>query len=268
MDLWLAALIILGAAALSAGAMLLVRRRAPEGTYVRDAVPAGAVYTVVGTAYMVIVAFVFFIAFESYHAAKADAHEEATATLGMFHLASSFGPKGTEQLQKQTICYAREVISTGWPAMREGTGTPAVEARVTALERTAARMPMQGERQIAAYDHWSGLNDERRGGRQGRISEAEPLVPPLIWMVIILGGVVAIGTVCLFADPKEARFPQAAMIASVALLVASALILVRFLDTPYEDRSGSIKPTEMARVLALMEEAHQRHEPRRAIRCA
>ena len=32
-------------------------------------------YTVVGTAYMVIVAFVFFIAFESYGGAKADAEE-------------------------------------------------------------------------------------------------------------------------------------------------------------------------------------------------
>jgi hypothetical protein len=264
MDLWLAALVILVAAALSAGAMLLVRRRAPEGTYVRDAVPAGAVYTVVGTAYMVIVAFVFFIAFESYHAAKSDAHDEATAMLGMFHLASLFSPEAAEQLEEQTICYAREVISTGWPAMRQGTGSPAVEARIAALERTAGRIPVRGEQQQAAYDHWFGLSEERRRGRQGRIAAAEPLVPPLIWMVIILGGVVVIGTVCLFADPKEARFPQAAMIASVALLVASALILVRFLDTPYEDRNGSIKPTAMARALALMEAEYQGRDP---VRC-
>ena len=134
---WLAALIILGAAAVSAAGMLIVRPRAPEGTYFEDPIPAGAVYTVAGTAYMVIVAFVFFIAFESYGGAKADAEEEATATLAMFHAAGPFSPEATALLQGQVVCYAREVISDGWPAMRDGHGSPVVDARVTALEESA-----------------------------------------------------------------------------------------------------------------------------------
>jgi hypothetical protein len=88
MEPWLAALIILGVAVLSAAGMLIVRRRAPAGTFFNDPIPGGAVYTVVGTAYMVILAFVFFIAFESYGGAKADAEEEATAALAMFHAGS------------------------------------------------------------------------------------------------------------------------------------------------------------------------------------
>ena len=78
MEPWLAALIIVGAAALSAAGMLLVRRRAPAGTFFKDPIPGGAVYTVAGTAYMVILAFVFFIAFESYGGAKADAQGSGT----------------------------------------------------------------------------------------------------------------------------------------------------------------------------------------------
>ena len=100
--------------------MLIVRPRAPEGTYFKDPIPAGAVYTVAGTAYMVILAFVFFIAFESYGGAKADAEEEATATLAMFHAAGPSTRRNRSELQGQIICYAREVISDGWPAMREG----------------------------------------------------------------------------------------------------------------------------------------------------
>jgi hypothetical protein len=50
MEPWLAALIIVGAAALSAAGMLLVRRRAPAGTFFNDPIPACAVYTVAGTA--------------------------------------------------------------------------------------------------------------------------------------------------------------------------------------------------------------------------
>lgn len=257
MDLWFAVLVILGAAAVSAAGMLLLRRRAPEGTYLKDPIPAAAVYTVVGTAYMVIVAFVFFVAFESYGGAKSDAEEEATATLAMFHAVLPFRPTVRAELQGQVICYAREVIADEWGAMRDGATSPVVDARVTALEESAARITLEGEKQLAAYDHWFALNEERRKGRQGRIAQASGLVPPVLWLILIVGAVVVIAAVGLFADPREARFTQAALIAAVAVIVASGLLLVGFLDRPYEDKSGSIKPTAMMRTLAQMHREHQ-----------
>jgi hypothetical protein len=267
MDPWLAALIIVCAAALSAVGMLLVRRRAPPGTFFNDPIPAAAVYTVAGTAYMVIVAFVFFIAFESYGGAKADAEEEATATLAMFHAAGPFGPAARAELQEQMICYAREVISDGWPQMQRGGGSRLVDARVVAIEEAAERVPVTDAKQAAAFDHWFALNEERRQGRQGRIGEAEGLVPSIVWLILIIGAVVAIGSVCLFADPEERAFTQAGLIAAVAIIVVSGLVLVRFLDKPYEDTSGSIKPTAMTRTLEQMDNDHrERGYP--VVRCA
>ena len=267
MEPWLAALIILGVAALSAAGMLLVRRRAPAGTFFKDPIPGGAVYTVAGTAYMVILAFVFFIAFESYGGAKADAEEEATATLAMFHAALPFGPAARAELQGQMICYAREVISDGWPAMREGGGSSVVDARVAAMEESAEQIPVNDPKQAAAFEHWFALNEERRQGRQGRIGEAEGLVPPVVWLILIIGAVVVIASVALFADREEAAVPQAALAAGIAIIVASGLVLVRFLDKPYEDKSGSIKPTAMERTLVSMEREH-RERGGAVIRCA
>jgi Protein of unknown function (DUF4239) len=268
MDLWLAALIILGAAAVSAVGMLILRRWAPEGTYFKDPIPAGAVYTVAGTAYMVIVAFVFFVAFESYHAAKTDAQDEATATLAMFHAVGPFSPETRARLQRQVICYAREVISRGWPAMREGKDSPVVDARVRALEETAERTPISGAKQLAAYEEWFALNEERRRGRQGRIAEAEGLVPPVVWLILIIGAVVVIATVGFFADVRETPVTQAAMIAAVAIIVVSGLVLVRFLDNPYEDKSGSIKPTAMTRTLEQMQREGGERTRQGSISCA
>jgi hypothetical protein len=250
-------LIILGAAALSGAGMLMVRRRAPEGTFFDDPIPAGAVYTVAGTAYMVIVAFVFFIAFESYGGAKADAEEEATATLAMFHTAGPFGPAARAELERQTICYAREVISDGWPMMREGGASSVVDARVSAMEEAAEQIAVNDAKQAAAFEHWFALNEERRHGRQGRIGKSGGLVPPIIWLILTVGAVVVIASVFLFADPREAAITQAAMVAAVAIIVVSGLVLVRFLDKPYEDISGSIKPTAMERTLAQMEREHR-----------
>ena len=268
MEPWLAALIILGIAALSAAGMLLVRRRAPEGTFFKDPIPGGAVYTVVGTAYMVILAFVFFIAFESYGGAKGDAEEEATAALAMYHAAAPFRPAAARaELQGQTICYARQVISDGWPAMREGGFDPVVDARVSSMEESAEKIPVQDAKQAAAFEHWFSLNEERRQGRQGRIGESEGLVPPVIWLILIIGAVVVIGSVGLFADRAESAVTQVALVAAVAIIVVSGLVLVRFLDKPYEDKSGSIKPTAMQRTLTLMEREH-RARGGAVIRCA
>jgi Protein of unknown function (DUF4239) len=267
MEPWLATLIILGAAALSAAGMLTVRRRAPAGTFFKDPIPGAAVYTVAGTAYMVILAFVFFIAFESYGGAKADAEEEATATLAMFHAAGPFGPGAREDLQRQVICYAREVISDGWPRMREGGTSSIVDSRVSAMEESAEQIPVNDAKQAAAFEHWFAVNEERRHGRQGRIGRAEGLVPPVIWLILILGAVVVIASVALFADREEAAVMQAAMVAGVAIIVVSGLVLVRFLDKPYEDKSGSIRPTAMERTLAQMEREH-RARGQAVIRCA
>jgi hypothetical protein len=111
------------------------------------------------------------------------------------------------------------------------------------------------------------LNEERRHGRQGRIGKAEGLVPPVIWLILILGAVVVVASVALFADPDEAAVTQAAMAAGVAIIVVSGLVLVRFLDQPYEDKSGSVKPTAMERTLALMERDH-RQRGQAVVRCA
>jgi Protein of unknown function (DUF4239) len=267
MEPWLAALIIVSAAALSALGMLLVRRRAPAGTFLKDPIPAAAVYTVMGTAYMVIVAFVFFIAFESYGGAKGAAEEEATATLAMFHAAGPFEPAARADLQAQVICYAREVISDGWPAMQKGGGSSVVDARVVALEDAAERVPVTGAKQAAAFEHWFALNEERRQGRQARIGEAEGLVPSIVWLILGIGAVVAIGSVCFFADPQERAVTQAGMIAAIAIIVVSGLVLVRFLDNPYDDTSGSIKPTAITRTLEQMERDH-RERGQAVVRCA
>lgn len=257
MEPWLAGVIILGAAAVGAGAMLVVRHFAPQ-SFFRDPIPMAAVYTVVGTAYMVIVAFVFFVAFESYAGAKSDAEDEATATLAMFHAAPPFGPAAAARLQGQVICYAREVIADEWPAMRDGKTSDVVDARVRNLEETASGITVEGEKQVAEYDHWLSLNEERRRGRLGRVGEASGLVPPVLWLILILGALAVVGGVAFFADAREGRVTQAAMMVAVVGIVVSGLLLVRFLDEPYAGKSGSIKPTAMARVLAQMQTESQR----------
>lgn len=82
-------------------------------------------------------------------------------------------------------------------------------------------------------------------------------VPLPLWVVLIIGAVLVIGYTCFFADPGERIWVQAMMVGSITVIVVSGLLSVRFLDMPYENRTGSIKPVEMARTLRLMEDAQR-----------
>ena len=135
------------------------------------------------------------------------------------------------------------------------------------MEESVEQIPVTDAKQAVAFEHWLSLNEERRQGRQGRIGKAEGLVPPVIWLILIIGAVVVIASVALFADREETAATQAAMAAAVAIIVVSGLVLVRFLDKPYEDKSGSIKPTAMERTLAQMER-EQQERGQAVIRCA
>ena len=54
---------------------------------------------------------------------------------------------------------------------------------------------------------------------------------------------------------------------AVATMVVSGLLLVRFLDRPYEDGSGSVKPTAIADTVAAIERWRTQTAPARALPC-
>lgn len=105
----------------------------------------------------------------------------------------------------------------------------------------AALSPRAG-REAIAYGHWFDQDAERREGRRGRLAEAQPFVPPLLWLVLGLGAGLVVGYMLMFADPREHFAVQAMMTGAVTAIVVSGLLIVGFLDTPYDDRSGSIRP--------------------------
>ncbi len=80
MRLGLAFVVVVVATALAIGAMLFVRRRAPDGSYFNDGDRAAGVFGVLATGFAVLLGFVVFLAFESYDAARSGAEREALIT--------------------------------------------------------------------------------------------------------------------------------------------------------------------------------------------
>jgi hypothetical protein len=86
-----------------------------------------------------------------------------------------------------------------------------------------------------------------------RLSESRRTLPAPVWFILVFGAALTVGFALLFADRREEFLVQGALIASVSSLVVAGLLLVWFLDHPYEDSAGSIKPIEMTTSLGIVE---------------
>ena len=77
MNIVWAALVVVAATAVAVAAMLLVRRRAPEGSYFADSDRAAGIFGVLATGFSVLLGFLIFLGFESYDASRTGAETEA-----------------------------------------------------------------------------------------------------------------------------------------------------------------------------------------------
>lgn len=260
-------LIVIVSVATTVAAMLLVRRRAPVGGFFTDSDRAAGIFGVTGTGFAVFLAFVIFLSFESYDRARESASIEAVATTELFRVVQLFPDRPRVQLHGQLVCYARSVINHEWTAMQEQRESPIVQDWVVWLERTIEGIEIRNDKQGIAYEQWFDRAAERREGRRGRLAEAFPYVPAIVWAALILGGLLLLIYVCFFADRGERWLVQALMMAAITVMVVSGLLLVRYLDRPYETASGGIKPSAMRSTLTVMESESERLGPQGSIPC-
>src|SRR5690349_11746686 len=121
MNLLVGFLVVAGVTAVTIAAMLLVRRRSPEGSWFSDGDRASGVFGVLATGFSVLLGFIVFLAFTSYDQSRSGAEAEALAVQQQVETAQFLpGPAGT-RLTGQLICYARYVEHVEWDEMEAGT---------------------------------------------------------------------------------------------------------------------------------------------------
>src|SRR6185295_16355578 len=105
MNLPLTLVVVVVTAGVAIVAMLLVRRRAPEGGYFQDGDRASGVFGVLGTGFSVLLGFIVFLSFESFDASRAGAITEAETLVQQYQTAQSLPQPAGAELAADLICY-------------------------------------------------------------------------------------------------------------------------------------------------------------------
>jgi hypothetical protein len=251
MELPVAVLVVLGAGALAAVVFAFVHRRS-AGPLLADSGRGRPMIHVAGTLFAVVLAFVSLAAFETYDGARTGAQSEAQAVLDMARTAELFPPAQRDRLRGDFVCYGRAVVDQEWPAMRNGHSSPLVDYWVDAYGAEFGQVDLRSAREQLGLQNLLNLAGTRTAGRQQRLSDDTPAVPAPLWIALIFGGCVAVAMQLSMADPRERLQVQALMVAGLASVVAAGLLIVYFLDHPYQRHAGGIQPTAMRQVLVMM----------------
>jgi hypothetical protein len=252
--LWtIVVLVVVNAVTISA--MLLVRRRAPEGSYFTDGDRASGVFGVLAGGFAIFAGFIIFLAFTTYDQSRSGGEAEALTVIQQFETAQLLPPASRAHLGGELVCYGRSVVHQEWPQMEDGKGGDTINPWSIALFRSLELVNPRTASEQAAYSKWLDQTSDREEGRRDRLHGAEGIIPTSIWLVLFLIAGVVFAYMLFFADSGEGAVSQAMLMGSATTVIVVTLAAINALNNPYRQGVGQIKPVAMQRSLRILDSA-------------
>ena len=221
-------------AAVAVAAMLLVRRRAPEGSYFEDGDRAAGVFGVLATGFAVLLGFVVFLAFQSFDTSRSGAETEAQIVAAAVRDGPADARRRRAAASRASSSATRaSVVHQEWPRMESGTLTDGYNPWGSPCSDTLKTVEPHSASEQAAYGKWLDQRTDRETARADRTHGAEGVIPTPLWIVLFLSAGIIFVFMLFFADSGERAIVQATMMGSVAVVITSTLLLLWFLDNPY-----------------------------------
>ena len=253
MNVVVGVVIVLALSVVTVTAMLLVRRRAPDGSYFNDGDRASGVFGVLATGFSVLLGFIIFLAFASYDESRTGAEAEATIVAQQIQTAQFLPDDAPLQLTGELTCYARSVAGTEWDDMSEGSLGNRINPWGVAMFETISDVQPRTVTEQSAYDRWMDQTANREEARIDRVHGAEGIIPSPLWIVLFaISGVIFV-YMLFFADHAERAVTQGLLMCSVTIVITLLLMLIAFFNHPHGSGVGRLQPTAMERTLGLIE---------------
>ena len=225
-------LIVAVAVVVAVGGVVLVQRLVPTHRRKEHNDVAGFIYAVLGVAYAVLLGLMLIAVWEKWDAAEATTTDEANELAGIFYFAHALPPPEGRHIQELVRSYARVVVEEEWPAMAQGRSSPQAWDTLDDLRGTILRLEPPKGAQEARYEEMLAQLHDLGNARRERLLAAEQGLPPILWVVLILGGVITVGFTYLFG--LENTLVHLIMVGSLALVISMSLFTVAALDYPFQ----------------------------------
>jgi hypothetical protein len=226
---------IILATALSVAGMLVVRRKVGFEKLVSHHEVAGHLLSVIGTLYAVLLGFVVVDAMQHQQDLRVIVDNEATHLCNIFLASEGLPEPMRKSLRTHCREYAQIVIEEEWPLLAKGGYSPEAFNHTWGLWKEISTFDPHTPRQEAIQQQLISEICQVTESRRTRLVSAAHGVAPVMWVVLIVGGVFTLIFTYFFA--VENLRTQIVMTTIVALTLSLNIFLVFVFGYPF---SGDI----------------------------
>ncbi len=238
---------------LAIGVVLFVHRRVGFEALVVNNEVAGFKYATLGVAYAVLVTFLMVAVWEKFDEAQAAIDDEATALFGLHHFADVMPPDQRAGVHGAMADYINAVIDTELPLMQEGrTRFGADSETLQRLLRSVLDTATSDAGSDAVLETMVEAYHTIADARSRRIDAAKGSLTPILWWLVVLGGLITVGFTFFFGSANVPA--RAAMTGLLSSVIMSLVFTTVMMNHPfvgdiavdlgaYEALRGLIDPT-------------------------
>jgi hypothetical protein len=215
--------------------LYLVRRRYSAEVLKENHEVAAIIFNAFGLFYGVLVAFVVFVTWNGYDDATKNLQLEASEALDIFHSAEAFPDSPRKIIQQGVRDYLAAVYNDEVPKMATGDLSVYSSGAHTPLRLLFSQLDATSIPNRELYGESLRCLNNLAQYRRMRIFAGNDTVPPVIWLVLLVGGVFAV-SYTFFFGMKNLR-AQYLITTTLTVTVTSILFLVYVLDHPFTGTS-------------------------------
>jgi hypothetical protein len=180
--------------------------------------------------YAVLVAFAVIMVWERFADAESAVAQEAGAATALYRLASGADPEATA-MRGALSNYLTLAIEQDWPQMALDGKSNDVTSALNQVYATAMQLALRESRPTAVLTAMFTQLDALTQARRIRLHLAVGIVPPMLWAVLTVGGILTV-TFTFFFGTKNLR-AQILMTGILSVVVFMSLFVIVTIDHPF-----------------------------------
>ena len=229
---WQNIVIIILVITLALGLLVLLRKLWPPALHREHNDLVGWQIGVLGTTYAVIVGFMLWNVWSNFQSAEINAELEANSLVNVYRLSQGLPSAQAAEIQRLARKYADVMLDDEWPAMSKQNFSPAgfgiIQQLWSVMVQAQARQAPDTLSLSQTLAELANMTQHRRI----RQLQSRSSLPAILWIILIVGGVITIGSSCLFAT-ENFRL-HCILVFSLSLMVSLVLVAIADIDRPFQ----------------------------------
>jgi len=228
--------------------LILMRKFVPHKKLKIHNDVAGPIFSTFGVIYAVLLAFTVVITWENFDRSKQNVDKEANCLSDLYIDSEIFPEEFGSQARKLFSEYAEVVVNQEWKLLTRGESSPQVDKVLKKIWALYSRYSIRNLTEDSFFKESVRKMNELSELRRNRIMDSRSGIQPILWFVLLIGGVITIVFTYLFGTENYGA--QVVMVVLLALLIAFILFTILSFDFPFTG-DVSVTPEPFLKMINL-----------------